>query len=161
METYTVSFFGHRTVSNPARVRDRLKEIIKDIITTKENVKFLVGEEGFFDIMCWALICDIKKELDCKNTSLVLVLPYMRANYRKHPEKFLKNYDEVEICEESSKAYPKAAIGIRNKKVIDRSDLVVCCIERNEGGAYTAVKYAKKQQKNIINIAENATLFVK
>lgn len=154
MNVYTVSFFGHRTISNPARVEERLEKIIVDIVNTKEKVRFLVGEEGFFDMICSFITHRIMKELDRGNAELVLVLPYMRANYRKYPESFLSFYNEVEICEESSKAYPKAAIGIRNRSMIDRSELIICCIERNEGGAYTAMKYAKKQQKEIINIAE-------
>ena len=38
--------------------------------------------------------------------------------------------------------------------MVDRSDLVVFFVERDKGGAYQTMKYAKKQGKEIINIAE-------
>ena len=37
--------------------------------------------------------------------------------------------DEVEMCAESSEAHPKSAIQVRNQSMIDRADLVVCCIQ--------------------------------
>ena len=40
-----------------------------------------------------------------------------------------------------------------NRVMLDRSDLVICCIERNKGGAYQTMQYAQKQGKEIINIA--------
>ena len=63
---------------------------------------------------------------------------------------------------ESSQAHPKAAIGIRNRTMIDRSDMVVCYIERKSGGAYRAVRYAAVQGKVIINLYNyNCGLFAK
>ena len=84
----------------------------------------------------------------------MLVLPYERAEYRDNMESFLTYYDEVEICPESAKAHFKAAIGIRNRAMVDRADLVICAVERESSGAYTAMKYAEKQEKRIINLAE-------
>lgn len=37
--------------------------------------------------------------------------------------------------------------------VVDRSDLVVCCVERESGGAWQTVKYALEQGKTVINLA--------
>ena len=82
----------------------------------------------------------------------ILVLPYERADYRDNKESFENYYDEVQIDSESQHAYPKAAIGIRNNDMVDRSDMVICYIERQNGGAYNAVKYAKKQNKKVINL---------
>ena len=36
--------------------------------------------------------------------------------------------------------------------MVDRSDLVICCIERNKGGAYQTMQYARRLEKKIINI---------
>lgn len=49
METFTVSFFGHRTVENITEVEKKLEVIIRDLISTKEYVEFLVGRDGEFD----------------------------------------------------------------------------------------------------------------
>ncbi|MBQ7990354.1 MAG: hypothetical protein IJ251_04825 [Oscillospiraceae bacterium] len=58
------------------------------------------------------------------------------------------------MCAESSTAHPKSAIQVRNRSIVDRSDLVICCIQHKSGGAYQTVQYAKKQGKNIINLAD-------
>ncbi len=82
---------------------------------------------------------------------------YLNANskveYRDNEQEYLKYYDEVEICEESSTVHFKSAIQIRNKSMIDRSDLVVCCIQHETGGAYQSVQYAIQKNIEVINLA--------
>lgn len=102
--------------------------------------------------MASSVIRAVNKELNYANTSLVLVLPYSAKEYRDNKDSFEKYYDEVEICERSSIAYFKSAYRICNRSMADRSDLVVCCIEYESGGAYQAVEYAIKQKKRIKNI---------
>ena len=53
----------------------------------------------------------------------------MKAEYRDNEKEYLDYYDEVEMCDESSEAHPKSAIQVRNRSMIDRADLVVCCIQ--------------------------------
>lgn len=60
-------------------------------------------------------------------------------------ESYHDYYSDVEISYAASKAHPKAAIQLRNREMVDRADLVLCCIERKSGGAYQTVLYAKKQ----------------
>ena len=38
--------------------------------------------------------------------------------------------------------------------MVEQADLFICYVEREEGGAYTALKYAKKLEKEVINLAE-------
>ncbi|MDY3214928.1 MAG: hypothetical protein SOW77_06640, partial [Ruminococcus sp.] len=94
------------------------------------------------------------KQYGYGNTSIILVLPYMKAEYRDNEQNYLSYYDEVEICSESSDAHYKSAIQVRNRCMVDRSDLVVCCIQHNSGGAYKTVKYAIKQGKQVRNLAD-------
>ena len=82
----------------------------------------------------------------------ILVLPYDTAEYRNNREIFDNYYDEVEICEKTCTAHYKSAIQIRNKAMVDRSDLVVFYLEYKSGGAYQTYKYAVKQKKKIILI---------
>lgn len=70
---------------------------------------------------------------------------YLSAEYEKNEEAFQEYYDEVDVCQSSSAAHFKAAMQIRNREMVDRSDLVVCCIERNSGGAYQTVLYVKNR----------------
>ena len=133
-------------------IEERLETILRDLINTKEYVEFLVGRDGDFDQIVSSTIRRAIDNYSYGNTSHILVLPYERADYRDNKESFENYYDEVQIDSESQHAYPKAAIGIRNNDMVDRSDMVICYIERQNGGAYNAVKYAKKQNKKVINL---------
>ena len=61
-----------------------------------------------------------------------------------------KYYDRVDI---PISAHPKLAITKRNEWMAEQADLVICYIERESGGAYKAVQYAKKLGKDIVNLA--------
>jgi len=154
MDIYTVSFFGHREIEWSTEIEERLDDLLYDLITKKEYVEFLIGRDGAFDILASSVIRKAVKNYSSGNTAFVLVLPYMRADYRDNQQNFLNYYDEVEICEESSAVHFKSAIQVRNRYMIDRSNLVVCCIQHKNGGAYRTVQYAVKQKHKIINIAE-------
>lgn len=154
MNTYTVAFFGHRELSDQYTIEERLKPILRDLINCKEYVEFLVGRDGDFDQAAASAVREAVKMYGFGNTSLVLVLPYERAEYRDNTENFLAYYDEVEICSDSSGAHFKAAITIRNKAMVDRADLIICAVARKTGGAYAAVSYAEKKGKRIINLTE-------
>ena len=159
MDTYTVSFFGHREISQPFQTEERIANIVRDLINRKDYVEFLVGRDGDFDRLVSSTIKRTVREYDYGNSALVLVLPYLKTEYRDNQQNFLDYYDEVEICEKSAEAHFKAAIQIRNRDMVDRSDFVVCCIEHESGGAYKTVQYAKQQGKKILNVSENITAF--
>ena len=145
MDIYTVSFFGHREIENSLEVEQKLEAILTELIKTKQYIEFLVGREGEFDILAASVVKRVKKQMDYGNCSLVLVLPYMKAEFRDNEKDFLDYYDDVEICEQSAKAHYKSAMQIRNRAMVDRSDLVICCIQHKSGGAYKTVRYAEEQ----------------
>lgn len=131
MTAYTVSLFGNREFDFAYEVEERLENIITDLIKEKEYVEFLVGREGAFDLLAALVIRRCIKKHGEGNTSLVLVLPYIKAEYRNNEKAFNEYYDSVEICEESAKAHFKAAIKTRNRHMIDRSDLVIFCVQEH------------------------------
>ncbi len=154
MNIYTVSFFGHRYIEHGTIIEERLEKILRDIITQKEYIDFIIGRDGEFDLLASAAIKRAINKYAYGNTHFTLVLPYLKAEYRDNEKEYLDYYDEVDVCYESSIAHPKAAIQIRNRSMIDRSDLVVCCVQHNSGGAYRTLQYAEKQGKRIINISD-------
>ena len=85
----------------------------------------------------------------------------MKAEYRDNEKEYLDYYDEVEVCAESSEAHPKSAIQVRNRSMIDRADLVICCIQHKSGGAYATIRYAEKQGKKIVNLADENWISIK
>ena len=157
MEIYTVSLFGHRQVDAPFAVDRKLEKIIRDLLAEKEYVEFLVGRDGEFDLLAASVIKRCRKVVGEENSALIWMLPYMTAEYRDHEEDYLNYYDDVEVSQNASGAHPKGAMQIRTREMRDRSDLVIFCVERSSGGAYQTMKYAVKQEKNIINLCADET----
>ena len=158
MEIFTVAFFGHRYIDNPFRIEERLEEHIYRLLAEKEYVDFLVGRDGEFDQFASSAVLRVRKRYRDDNSSLILVLPYARAEYLDNEESYHNYYSEVEISYEASKAHPKAAIQIRNREMVDRADLILCCIEREKGGAWQTIQYAIKQGKTVINLADGTEM---
>ena len=154
LNIYTVSFFGHRYIDNASEVEQHLDCLLHDLIVQKEYVEFLVGRDGDFDTIASAAIKRAIHSYGYGNAHFILMLPYMKAEDRYNEKEFLDYYDEVEVCTESSEAHPKSAIQVRNRCMVDRSDLVVCCIQHKSGGAYKTVQYAVKQGKQVRNLSD-------
>ena len=155
LETYTVSFFGHRDIyCNIRLIEDTVEEIARQLINTKPYVEFLMGRDGEFDILTTSVIKRTQKAVGHDNNALVWVLPYPTADFQNNADNYEEYYDEIEICEESAAAHFKSAFQIRNRSIIDRSDLCVFYVERKSGGAYQTMQYAIKQGKKVINLAE-------
>lgn len=154
MDQYTVSFFGHRKISNVFVIEHRLEAMIQELLISKEFVEFLVGRDGEFDQLVASVVRRTKRTIRNDNRALTLILPYSTAEYRNNEQSFLEYYDEIEICSESAEKHFKSAHQIRNRFMVDRSDLVVFCVDHNSGGAYQTMMYAKKVNASSINLAE-------
>ncbi len=155
MEIFTVAFFGHRYVTDYFAIEGRLEEWIRLLISEHEYVEFLIGRNGEFDQMVSSTVRRVKREYRDDNSSLMLILPYVIAEYLNNQESFEDYYDEIELSAAASKAHPKAAIQLRNREMVDRANLIICFIDHESGGAYQTVKYAKKQGKTVINLADS------
>ena len=155
LDTFTVSFFGHRYIDNYFTVEKKLEELIRGLLESKNYVEFLVGRDGEFDHIVTSTVKAVKRSVGDSNSALVWVMAYPKAEYSNNEESFDDYYDEIEVCEVSSQCHFRSAIQVRNRNMVDRSDLVVCFVERNSGGAYSTFQYAKKQEKQVINLAES------
>ena len=153
MEVFTVSFFDHRIITDYHCAENRLEHLIVELLNKKTYVEFLVGRDGEFDQLVSSTVRRCKRSIRNDNSSLVWVLPYETAELRENKDTFREYYDEIEICNNSSIVHFKAAHQIRNRQMVDRSDLIVFYVERNSGGAYQTLRYAKKQKKAYINIS--------
>ena len=150
----TVCFFGYREIYNLFELEEKLEEHIRILLESKEYVEFLVGRNGEFDQLVSSTVRRVKRNFRDDNSALVLVLPYLTAEYENNHQSFHEYYDEIEICQDAAGGHYKAAIQVRNREMVDRSDLVVCCIEHNSGGAFRTVQYAKKKNKEIVNLSD-------
>ena len=154
MNTYTVSFFGHRMIDDVIEIENRLEQLIRTLLREHEYIEFLVGRDGEFDQLVSSTIRRCKRECRSDNSAHIWVLPYLTAEYRDNEESFRDYYDEIEVCETAAVGHYKNAHQTRNRAMVDRSDLVVFCIQHASGGAWQTMKYTKKQGKPCINLNE-------
>ena len=150
---FTVCFFGHRRIDNFQAVELAVESLIRKIVSEHSYVEFLIGRDGDFDQIVTSAIRRYKKSNDTANCSLTWIMPYMKAEYKHSQESFESYYDSIELCEVSAHDYPKAAIQIRNRAMIDRADLCVFYVIEKKGGAYKTLRYAEKTNVDIINLA--------
>lgn len=151
MTTYV--FSGHREVYHPC-IAVRLATEIENLLQADNAFLFLSGGMGQFDSLGANAVRAAKRRHPEKSITLALVLPYMSNCLNKNKEYYRFNYDQIIIPEELHTAYYKAAIQLRNRWMVDRSDIVIAYVCRDFGGALATVRYAQKQGKPIINLAK-------
>lgn len=155
---FTVSFFGHRILHDWDTVEKGLEKIIWNIIECHDGVIFLVGRDGDFDHLVASTVRRLKHQTDRQDISLIWVMPYAKADFVRAPDAFYEYYDEIEICDKSASAHPKAAYSIRNRDMIDRSDLVIFYMGYRKGGTYQSYNYAIHNNKRYVNIYEHQNI---
>lgn len=156
-DIFTVSFFGHRWISNISFVKKEIRKIVKKIIAVNDCVEFLVGRNCDFDIATSKVINSCQKTSD-NTVSLICVLPSPTGIYNNNNRDFYHyHYDDVEITYNSVEISSKMALQIRNADMVNRSNLCVFFVNQDEGIAWQTMKYAISQKKDIINIADFQT----
>ena len=149
-DTYKVVLFGHRDFYGHRILDEHLYSLLRELIRTKPFVDIYIGRNGEFDVYAATVVKRIQKAMGKANNALVCVLPYPQ----KDMEYYEKYYDAVLIPECIGRAYPKGAIIKRNQWMVEQADLVICYLERESGGTYAALRYAKRLGKQIVNLAK-------
>ena len=152
MKIFTVSFCGHRRIDRVCEIESRLEQLVRDILLEQEYVEFLVGRDGEFDQLVSSVIRRCKRNYRSDNSAHIWVLPYPTAELRDHEETLRNDYDEIVVCEAVAGSYIKKAHQIRNRVMVDRSDLVIFCVQHENGGAWQTLQYARKQDKPYYNV---------
>ena len=160
-DIFTVSFFGHRQIDRFFDAEEKVTAIVRSLVTEKEYVEFLIGRDGEFDQIVSSTVKRAKRDIRDDNSELTWVMAYPKAEYVNNAYSFDEYYDRVEVCDEAAQSHPKSAIQIRNRRMVDRSDLVVCYVDHQSGGAFQTMRYAQKCGKEVINLAlENEVEFL-
>ena len=150
MDIITVSLFGHREILDLRRLDSKLFPIVKSLMSRHEYITFLIGRNGEFDEYSASIIKRAQKVMGKELSELNLVLPYSV----KSIEDYEKYYDNIIIPESVSGAHYKVAIVQRNRQMVEESDLVLVYVDKQSGGAFTAMKYAEKLNKRVINLCD-------
>ncbi len=141
------SFFGHK--DTPQLFYPMLKETIEKLIVHRNVVNFMVGNQGSFDGMVIKALRELKQSYShiCYNVILAY-LPVKKQEYE------LYSYTETLLPLGIEKVPKRFAILWRNKWMVRESQIVVCYVEHDWGGAAKCVEYASKQGREIINLAK-------
>lgn len=86
---------------------------------------------------------------------MYLVLSYMPGSASKQSY-FLEDYDGTIYPEGLETVPPRFAISHRNRWMVENSRRVICYVAVGYGGACTAMQYAKRKEREVINIKERA-----
>lgn len=147
-EIYRVSMIGHRVVEDYS-VEERLHELFRELLRTKEYVEFYLGRNGDFDILAASVIKRLHKNYRDDNSAMILVLPYPVKDYEYYED----YYDEIIIPDELHGVHPKAAITERNRWMVANTDVLIAYYIRNEiGGTAACVHMAEQLGRKIIKI---------
>ena len=149
-QTYRVVLFGHRDFGEHKMLEKQLYPILKEVIRSNPFVEIYVGRNGEFDIYAASIVKRVQNVVGKDNNELICILPYPEKDMGYYEE----YYDNVMIPECIGRTCPKGAITKRNRWMVEQANLFVCYVEREIGGAYAALEYAKKLGKQIINLAE-------
>lgn len=148
-----ITFIGHSVLHNSEYLSEKLKNIILKNMKGDDNICFYCGGYGDFDNLC-ARVCHFIKE-EQHNCKVVFITPYVIESY-KHKIKSISNtefYDSI-IYPPLEKVPFRFAISRRNEWMVDQADVIIAYVKYTHGGAYKSMEYAKRKNKNIINLAQ-------
>lgn len=146
-EIYRVSMIGHRVVEDYS-VEERLHELFRELLRTKEYVEFYLGRNGDFDILAASVIKRLHKNYRDDNSAMILVLPYPVKDYEYYED----YYDEIIIPDELHGVHPEAAITERNRWMVANTDVLIAYIRNEIGGPAACVHMAEQLGRKIIKI---------
>ncbi len=156
MENKTCCFFGHREIEVTEELKERLMEIVEDLIV-KENIDtFLFGSKSEFNSLCLETVTKIKEKYPhIKRVYVRAEYPYINDNYKNY---LLESYEDTYYSENLLNS-GRAAYVKRNYEMIDKSKCCVIYYSSDEApihrksGSKIAYDYAVKMGKKIINMS--------
>jgi len=144
-------FFGHRFVPEPDKIEKQLKQVVRQLI--QEGVDtFWLGGYGDFDKLAEDVVRELKAEFP--HIKKVLALAYLPQNKEDYQYKS-QFYDDLFYPEGTELGPKKFAITRRNKYMAENADYIVAYLNTDSGGAFYAVKIAKKHHKKMIILNTN------
>lgn len=148
-----ITFFGHRSLIVDSELQAKIEKIIDENTDIRELTSFYCGGYGDFDVACAHACQAIKKR--GVNCEIALITPYITpAHQRKVSQMPGAMLYDLTVYPPLEGVPPKFAISARNKWMVDSADLIIAYVSRPYGGAYKALKYARRKNKHIINLAD-------
>ena len=137
------TFFGHRECLDS--LKDKLREVLIDLIVNYDVDMFYVGNQGQFDAIVRGVLRELKEEYPQINYAVVLA--YMPGKPSE-----CTDYSDTMLPEGIESVHPRYAISWRNNWMLQQSDYVVTYITHSWGGAAQYAEKAKRHGKIVINL---------
>lgn len=155
MKNITCSFFGHRTIKETEKLKEKLYNIIDELIN-KQNVRiFLFGSKSQFNSLCYEIVSEFKNTYpNIKRIYIRAEYPYINDDYKGY---LLTRYEDTYFPEKIINA-GRAVYIERNFEMINKSKFCVICYDeanlngKQRSGTKIAYEYAVKHSKKIINL---------
>ncbi len=154
-EEMTCCFSGHRVLPREdiERIRKELSVVIDEYIK-KGYTRFVSGGALGFDLLAARLV--VEKRKSDNGIRLIMILPCRDQHIkwskrdRMEYEEILMLADEVEyVCGK----YCTGCMHLRNKVMVDNSQVLMSYLTEYRGGTAYTVNYAREKEREIVNIA--------
>ena len=150
----TVACIGHRNIARSAALEKRTESVMRELISLRGAGVFLLGSRSDFNDLCGRALDRMKAEFpDVRKV-------YVRAEYAEIPESYrghlLCFYDDT-VFPECVRGAGRNAYIARNRFMVDNSGILLTYYDESlphgaTSGTATAVRYAVRRGKNVINI---------
>lgn len=148
-------FTGHRKIKtmSVSEISAKLEKVLIELIEVENFTDFRAGGAVGFDSIAALTVLKLKERYP--HIKLHLILPCADQDYRFSPlEKQIYRYtkaraDSVQILQ---KHYTSGIMHVRNRALVDGTDLCIAFLEKLEGGTYYTVNYARKNKVKTINL---------
>ena len=181
MKNKICSFFGHRKIEITEELKQKVKEVIEDLIVNHSVLTFLFGSRSDFDYHLYLLDteieekypsikrkCDTCRSETCTLESERVYWEEIYSHFRKEKVTLLGVEEEVE--HKTKYTSGKASYVERNQAMINDSDYCVFYYDENyqpemrkyskrsisyyqpKSGTALAYTYAKQKKKILINV---------
>ena len=156
MKTNTCCFIGHRAIFESEELNLKLFEVVEKLIVNKNVDTFLFGSKSRFNTIALNTVTKLKEKYPhIKRVYVRAEYPYISESYKKY---LLQDYEDTYYPEKIRRA-GKAVYIERNYEMIDNSCFCVMYYdgkyfpENRKCGTKTALDYARKHSKKIVNVA--------
>lgn len=141
---------GHRVVPESFDV-GKLAEVLLDI--TKRGYRFFyVGMALGFDMLCFDILEKIRETQPIKIVACVPCRNQADGWTEAQKKEYRRALSSADECVVLGDEYTTGCMHRRNRYMVDRASLVIAYVIKRTGGAYSTVKYAVQQEKEIIYI---------
>ncbi len=153
MAVKSCAFFGHRHYTYQP-YREKLLQIITELIENKGVTQFYSGYRGDFDVYCSSLVHELRVIYpQIRQTKVLSYIPQPPQDEPEYVYKLPECFDDSVYLLE--RQVPKRlAIIETNKCLVDKVDYIVAGVITHCGGAYMACEYAFKRKKPILTVID-------